>query len=103
MSGSESSVWTRPDDNGYAEPRSAPRRAHGSHKTLRITFFAVAAAWGFLMGLGTLVIMLTLNGQNSSPSNPALLWLLGPGVIAAVLGGLAAASAYREARRRHAR
>lgn len=103
MSGSGSSLWTHTNDHEYTEPRPVPRRVHRSHKTLRILFFVMAAGWGFLMGLGTLAIVLATSGASSGPSNPAFLWLLVPGAIVAALGGITAASAYREARRRHSR
>ena len=104
MSASESPVWTHTDDQEYTEPRRASRRRpHRSRKTLRILFFVLSAGWGFVMGLGTLAVMLAFNDQSSGPDNPFFLWLLLPGTIVAALGGAMVAAAYREARRRHAR
>jgi membrane associated rhomboid family serine protease len=84
----------------YSRDRS-PRQARpgGSTTRLRALFFALAALWGFVAGIGALVAGFQLNGQPVRVGP----WLIGtaiPGALFAIVGGIVAANAYREARDR---
>jgi hypothetical protein len=59
-------------------------------------FFAGAAAWGFLIGSAAILVGLAATGNRAEVGAPT--WMtLALALVVAVLGGLVASRAYREA------
>jgi hypothetical protein len=80
--------------------RERNEKVASSHRWMRVIYFALASAWGFLCGSLGLAAVLSVDGRVIAVENPVLLLLLIPVLAVALLGSLVAASAYREARRR---
>lgn len=65
----------------------------------RLVFFSLASVWGFIVGVGGLLVALSAAGQPVHPRPGAIPGLI-PSLIFAVSGGLVVAAAYRESKRR---
>ena len=105
----ETPVWANESsstDSEYSEGRDRSRRPlsrnRSSSRTVRMVFFALAALWGFLVGISSLALVMSVAGEFEVP-DPLSLALLAPLGIVAIIGGFVTASAYREWRRRRAR
>jgi len=82
--------------------RGSSRRASASsnqRRRLRLIYFSLASLWGFLIGTATLLFGLSLEGTRLDLS-PAAIIAMSAAVVLAVVGGIVAARAYREAARR---
>ena len=75
-----------------SDASSATRRRH--------LFFCLASLWGYVLGIGVLAAALSRGEADVAIDRAAALWLTG-GSIAVLAGGMIAAGAYRESRRRH--
>ena len=80
-------------------PRSEIARRSVRHHMVRPVFFALAALWGFLLGVAALAVAL-IQGGASVALDAGTLLALSFGSLLALGGGVVAAGAYREARRR---
>jgi len=78
---------------------SRARPARRSHSGLRFVYFSLASLWGFVSGTVAVLAGLTLADRplQAEPTNVGL--ILGAAALA-VVGGLLAATAYRDAARR---
>ena len=89
------------------EPSARPRRKNSrqagasSHQRRwrRLVYFSLASLWGFLIGTATLLYGFSLAGHRLELS-PVAIVALSASIILAVVGGLVASRAYREASRR---
>ena len=72
------------------EPRPTPR------SRLRPVFFAIASLWGFVVGTVTIVGFLSLTGR-SIQLDARTGTLLGIAAVLALVGGMVASAAYRDA------
>jgi hypothetical protein len=80
--------------------RRASRRSSARSRTrLRSTYFGLASLWGFLTGSGAVLLGLAIAGRPVELGLGTDVLLIGGGAVA-LLGGLVAAAAYREASRR---
>lgn len=75
-----------------ASPRVAASR-------LRVTFFVLAALWGFILGVGAFAAALAISGRRADV-NASVLGYVVPGALVAMAGGIVASKAYREVRER---
>jgi uncharacterized membrane-anchored protein len=83
-----------------AEYTAAPHARHRTTSgTRRSIFFALAAIWGFAVGVIGLLAALSAAGQHVQPGPAALSGLL-LAFFVAVAGGLVMTAAYRESKRR---
>lgn len=98
-SSSDSRVAGREYIADSAPRRKTPVRRIRSSTRLRFAYFAFASLWGFLAGVGSLLAATSLVGKTPR-LGVSLVTTLVPGAALAVLGGIVAAAAYREARRR---
>ena len=71
-----------------------------SHRRIRLLYFGVASAWGFLCGVVGFAAALTVRGRIGGLDDPTFFLLLLPPLAIAVVGAGVASAAYREARRR---
>jgi len=87
----------------YTADPHRPRRRSATRirpsTRLRHIYFAFAAVWGFLIGVGTIVAALAWAGDPVYFGGGVAVLLL-PGLALAIVGGIVSAGAYREARRR---
>ena len=89
-------------ENREAAARGAPasrrRRPHvrRGRDRLRALYFSIAALWGFLIGTGAIVVVLSEVGRPIRPGAGWAALLLTAGVVA-LAGGLVASVAYRDA------
>ena len=97
---------TRTEDDAEYSLASAAR--HGveaasghrvSSRRVRHIYFALASAWGFVIGATGVLACLAFSGNAVRPEGRALLGLV-PAVAVAVAGGAVIAGAYQEAKRR---
>jgi hypothetical protein len=80
--------------------RSRRAAANNSQRgRLRLFYFSLASLWGFLIGTATLLYGFSLAGTRLDLS-PAAIIAMSVAVILAVVGGVVASRAYREASRR---
>ena len=77
----------------------SPERTSHTRGTLRQLYFVLAALWGFVIGTAALLGGLAASGRPLRPEPFVGLVLLGAAVLA-LLGGIVAALAYREASNR---
>ena len=87
-----------------ARTRPSPGRAeratsHASSHRLRAVYFALAAGWGFIVGVTGLAIALRSSGTDPT-LGAGVVAVLAVAAAAALAGGGVAAAAYREAKRR---
>ena len=75
-----------------SDASSATRRRH--------LFFCLASLWGYVLGIVVLAAALSRGPADLALDRAAALWLTG-GSLGVLAGGLMAAGAYRESRRRH--
>ncbi|NIM00410.1 MAG: hypothetical protein GTN89_06005, partial [Acidobacteria bacterium] len=62
-------------------------------------YFSLASLWGFLMGTVTLLFGFTLGGKRLDMS-PVAIVAMSAAIVVAIVGGIVASRAYREATRR---
>jgi hypothetical protein len=74
--------------------------AHVSGRKLRLAYFALASAWGFLVGVGGVLASLQADGKLSSAPGSGTLVYVALCLVIAVVGGGVIAGAYQEAKRR---
>jgi hypothetical protein len=74
-------------------------RPRSSTRLVRVAFFCMASAWGYLLGIGVLAAAAAGGGSRLTLWGPAAPWLAG-GLLLGLAGGVVAAGAYREVRRR---
>jgi hypothetical protein len=82
--------------------RRRSRRATASNsqrRRLRLFYFSLASLWGFLIGTATLLFGFSLDGTRLDLS-PVAIVAMTAAVVLAVIGGIVASRAYREASRR---
>ncbi len=90
-----------------AEPSVRRRRRNSRQATassnqrhrLRLVYFSLASLWGFLIGTATLLFGFSLGGRRLELS-PVAIVAMSAAVVLAVVGGVVASRAYREASRR---
>jgi hypothetical protein len=75
------------------------RRRYGTGRRLRLFYFGLTAAWGFTIGVASVVVALLLEGRAIRLS-PVLGGAALVGAIVALTGSALSATAYRQARRR---
>jgi len=80
-------------------PRRRRSQRQRRHKGLRGIYFAMAAVWGCIAGSAGVLAAAASGGQRLSFGG-GLLLALGIALVAAIVGGLVSAAAYREARNR---
>lgn len=94
-----------------AERPALPRRKRKSRRAaanrsqrrrLRFVYFSLASLWGFLIGTVTLLFGFSLGGKRLDLS-PVAVVAMSAAVLLAVIGGMIAAKAYRDASRRGGR
>ena len=74
--------------------------SNGSQRSrLRVVYFSLASLWGFLIGTATLLFGFSLGGRRLELS-PVAIVAMCAAVVLAVVGGVVASRAYREASRR---
>ena len=87
---------------------SSPRRRRQSRRAaanrtqrrrLQLVYFSLASLWGFLIGTVALLFGFSLAGRRLELS-PVAIVALSASIILAVVGGMVASRAYREASRR---
>jgi hypothetical protein len=103
-SSARTTVPAAPDSTGapvHRRRRGSRRAAAGrSERTrLRALYFALASLWGFLIGTATLLFGFSLGGVQLELS-PLAIIAMSAAVVLAVVGGMIAARAYRDASRR---
>ena len=82
--------------------RRQSRRAtsnRNQRRRLRLVYFSLASLWGFLMGTVTLLFGFSLSGRRLELS-PVAIVAMSAAIVLAVVGGMVASRAYREASRR---
>ena len=87
---------------GTLEQAEVPRRRAGDASRAsrrRHLFFSLASLWGYLLGIGVLAVAQTRGGAQVRLDGTLALWLA-VGSLLGMAGGIVAAGAYREARRR---
>ena len=104
LSDTELATSHGPAAAGEYTARRSKKHSTTSHKAksisgLRRFYFGLASLWGFLSGAVTLSVAFAVSGR-SVPGLPLTLAALSVGAVLAVVGGVIAAGAYREARRR---
>ena len=89
-----------------ARPVSPHRRRHSrrvasrtQRHRLRLVYFSMASLWGFLIGTVALLFGFSLAGRRLELS-PVAIVALSASIVLAVVGGMVASRAYREASRR---
>ncbi|HKQ62049.1 MAG TPA: hypothetical protein VJS92_12225 [Candidatus Polarisedimenticolaceae bacterium] len=82
-----------------SEGRRRVRSTASPRTRVRTLYFSVAAAWGFLTGVGAILCCAAAAGQDLHLNSGGGL-VLGSGLAAAVVGGLLAAHAYQRETRR---
>ena len=68
-------------------------------RRLQRVYFSLASLWGFLIGTATLLFGFSLSGRQLE-LNPVAIVAMSAAVVLAVVGGMVASRAYREASRR---
>jgi hypothetical protein len=101
MMGEPETVPTTPQATESSDhPVRARRRRSSTRKDtrgrLRKLYFCLAAAWGFLIGTGAVLVGLAALGRPLH-LGPVLAVVLGAAGVLAVAGGLIASIAYRDA------
>ena len=81
----------------YTAGSAARHRSAGT--TRRNLYFCLASIWGFIAGVGGLLVATSAADRPMRPS-PGAIPLLIPALIIAAAGGLVIAAAYRESKRR---
>ena len=90
-------------------PASRPRRRRKSRQAsagrtqrrrLQLVYFSLASLWGFLIGTVTLLFGFSLAGNRLDLSPVAIIAMSGA-ILLAIVGGMVASRAYREASRRN--
>ena len=82
--------------------RRQSRRANSTRnqrRRLRLVYFSLASLWGFLVGTVTLLFGFSLSGRRLELS-PVAIVAMSAAIVLAVVGGMVASRAYREASRR---
>jgi hypothetical protein len=79
--------------------RSQPDAARLRRRRLRLVYFILASIWGFMSGTVALLASLVVLGQPLQLQTPVVLAMLIAALLALV-GGVVAARAYREATQR---
>lgn len=92
----EETISYSPARRAKRSSRSAQQR---SRTRLRRLYFSLAAIWGFLVGTGAILGGLAARGRPLRLDPIVAVLLLAAGGMA-LIGGIIAAAAYREARRR---
>ncbi len=95
---------SRAEDAAPAQPR---RRRHSrraaanrsQRRRLQFVYFSLASLWGFLMGTVTLLFGFSLGGRQLELS-PVAIVAMSAAVVLAIVGGMVASRAYRDASRR---
>ncbi len=90
-----------------ARPSTPRRRRHSrraaasrtQRRRLQLVYFSLASLWGFLIGTVALLFGFSLAGRRLELS-PVALVTLSASIVLAVVGGMVASRAYREASRR---
>lgn len=77
--------------------RAASNRSQ--RRRLRLVYFSLASLWGFLMGTVTILFGFTLGGRRLELS-PVAIVAMSAAIVLAIVGGMVASRAYREASRR---
>ena len=88
----------RPEYSEAVSARHGSARSKGGR--LRVTYFSVAALWGFLVGIVALLVALQAEGFAAIPGGLTTVEYLVPAAAVAVVGGVVVARAYRDAKRR---
>lgn len=85
-------------DSERRQARSSDRRGSSRlrHRRLRTLYFALASVWGFLAGTTGVVVSMAAGGRPLG-FGPRVGTVLAASTVIAVLGGLIAARAYRDA------
>ncbi len=89
------SKYTSDDRIGHSRQR---REAARPVQRVRAFYFCLSSIWGFAVGASAVAVGVRLSGSTVGLDLPVLGLVVG-GVAVAVVGGLMAAAAYREARR----
>ena len=97
----ESVEVNRPSPAVQSPNRRARRTSsnRAQRRKLRLIYFSLAALWGFLIGTAAVLFGLSLGGISLDLS-PGTIVALAVSSILAVVGGMIASRAYREATRR---
>lgn len=74
-------------------------RSRAQRRRLQLVYFSLASLWGFLIGTVTLLFGFSLSGRRLELS-PVAIIALSAAIVLAVVGGMVASRAYREATRR---
>ena len=82
-------------------PRQSRRAAssRAQRRRLQLVYFSLASLWGFLMGTVTLLFGFSLGGRQLDLS-PVAIVAMSAAIVLAIVGGVVASRAYREASRR---
>lgn len=100
---SEQSVATEPTSTAESAPRRrrrrSSRRAGARSSRIRLVYFLLASAWGFVTGTTAVAGLLAAVGRPLTLEPRSAVALAGAGVVALV-GGVVASRAYRETRSR---
>jgi len=72
------------------------RGSRSSHWRLRIAYFSIASAWGFVMGTAAVLGSLSMLDLEL-PEDPTITFMLALAALAAIVGGAVTAMAYRDA------
>ncbi len=89
----------RPRESPQLPRRRRRRQGRGQRDRLRVVYFSLASLWGFLMGTVTLLFGFTLGGKRLDMS-PVAIVAMSAAIVVAIVGGIVASRAYREATRR---
>jgi len=90
-----------------ARPSSPRRRRHSrralasrtQRRRLQFVYFSLASLWGFLIGTVALLFGFSLTGRRLALS-PVAIAAMVASIVLAIVGGIVASRAYREASRR---
>ncbi len=90
-----------------ASPASPRRRRHSrravasrvQRRRLQLVYFSLASLWGFLIGTVALLFGFSLTGRRLELS-PVAIVAMSASIVLAIVGGMIASRAYREAARR---
>jgi len=96
------SVSTETATAPESRPRRRSRRAvanRNQRRRLQFVYFSLASLWGFLLGTVALLFGFSLTGRRLDLS-PVAIVAMSAAVLLAVVGGMVASRAYREAARR---
>ena len=87
-------------EQGVTPRRRSSDSTHSTARRTRLVFFSLAALWGYVLGIAVLAAALSISGRRPLAFEASLVPWLAAGSVLGVTGGLVAAGAYREARRR---